>query len=60
MKFILKIFIALFILSFTAQGATLGEYTENIKHLKEDLNKLIAPEDDWTDEDESEICQRSF
>ncbi len=55
MKFILRIFIALFILSFTVQGATLGEYTENIKHLKEDLNNLINPDDDWTDEDEQKL-----
>ena len=52
MKFILKIFLALFILSLVSQGATLSEYRENIRHLKEDLNSLIVPDADWTDEKE--------
>ncbi len=47
-KFFLKIFIALFVLSFAAQAATLTEYRENIQHLKKDLNSLIAPDEDWT------------
>ena len=49
-KFILKIFLTVFVLSCAANAATLSEYRDNIKHLKEDLNSLIVPDDDWTDE----------
>lgn len=54
-KFILGIFIALFVFSFAARGAALSEYRENIKHLKDDLITLISPEDDWTDEEEQKF-----
>lgn len=59
-KFILKIIIALFVFSFTAMGATLGEYRKNIGHLKEDLNKLLIPEDDWTDEEKENFIAEVY
>lgn len=59
-KFILKIFISLLVLSFAANAATLGEYRKNIQHLKEDLNSLIFPEDEQTDEDEQKFIGEVF
>ena len=49
-KLILEIFLTVFVLSCAANAATLSEYRDNIKHLKEDLNLLIASADSWTDE----------
>lgn len=51
-KYIFKIVFAFAILSFAANAATLAEYRENIQHFKQDLNSLILPDADWTDEDE--------
>ncbi len=60
MKFILKIFIAVFSLSFAANAATLSEYRESIKHLKEDLNSLILPDEDWTEADEQKFIREVY
>ncbi len=61
-KFSLKLFIALFVFSFAANAATLSEYRENIRQLKADLALLIAPGEDWTEQDEqtfiSEVSEK--
>lgn len=54
-KYIFRILLALAVLSFTANAATLAEYRENIQHFKQDLNSLIVPDADWTDEDEQDF-----
>ena len=59
-KFILKIFLTVFVLSCAANAATLSEYRDNIKHLKEDLNSLIVPDDDWTDEKEQNFINEIY
>lgn len=55
LKFILEILIAFFVFSSALQAATLSEYRENIKYLKEDLNSLINPDEDQTQEDEQKF-----
>ena len=52
LKFILKLFIALFVFSFAANAVTLSGYRENIKRLKADLALLITPDENWTETDE--------
>lgn len=54
-KFVIKIFLALSVFSFAANGATLAEYRENIQHLKGDLNSLIFPDEEQTDEQEQKF-----
>jgi len=55
LNFILKTFLWLAVFSFAANGATLAEYRENIRHFKGDLNALIFPDDEQTDEREQKF-----
>lgn len=55
LNFILKMFLALMVFSFAANGATLAEYRENIQHFKGDLESLIYPDEEQTDEEQQKF-----
>ena len=56
-KFILEIFLTVFVLSCATNAATLSEYRDNIKDLKKDLSSLIVSADNWTDEYQAKFYQ---